>query len=43
MQTANQEALDAIILMTNLVETIGWKLDYSALELPSSGRNLLDS
>ena len=38
MQTANQEALDAIILMTNLVETIGWRLDYSALELPPSSR-----
>ncbi len=43
MQTANQEALDAIILMTNLVETIGWKLDYSALELPNGSRHLLDS
>lgn len=36
MQTANQEALEAISLMQNLVETIGWKLDYSALELPLS-------
>jgi len=35
MQTANQEALNAILLMESLVETIGWKLDYSALELPS--------
>ena len=43
MKTANQEALDAIILMTNLVETIGWKLDYSALELPNGNRHLLDS
>ncbi|CAM1373979.1 DUF4230 domain-containing protein [Tenacibaculum xiamenense] len=43
MKTANQEALDAIILMTNLVETIGWKLDYSALELPNGNRHLIDS
>ncbi|SEB71979.1 Protein of unknown function [Tenacibaculum sp. MAR_2009_124] len=42
MQTANQEALDAIILMTNLVETIGWKLDYSSLELPSGNNHLLE-
>jgi len=33
MQTANKEALEAISLMENLVETIGWKLDYSTLEL----------
>lgn len=36
MQTANKEAVEAITLMQNLVETIGWKLDYSALELPES-------
>lgn len=38
MQTANQEAINAITLMESLVETIGWKLDYTALELPA-GRN----
>ncbi|MDY0780287.1 DUF4230 domain-containing protein [Tenacibaculum sp. IB213877] len=42
MQTANQEALEAIMLMQNLVETIGWKLDYSALELPPDERNLIE-
>ena len=36
MQTANKEALEAISLMENLVETIGWKLDFSALELSAS-------
>ncbi|MBS9773944.1 MAG: DUF4230 domain-containing protein [Tenacibaculum sp.] len=36
MHTASQEALEAIMLMENLVETIGWKLDYSTLKLPSS-------
>lgn len=41
MQTANQEALNAIMLMQSLVETIGWTLDYSALELPSGNQNLL--
>lgn len=34
MQTANKEALEALELMHNLVETIGWKLDATALELP---------
>lgn len=36
MQTANKEALEAILLMKNLVETIGWTLDYTALELPNN-------
>lgn len=42
MQTANNEALEAIALMQNLVETIGWKLDYSALELPSGSSKLIE-
>ena len=42
MQTANQEALDALLLMQNLLETIGWKLDYSALELPSTNTKLIE-
>jgi len=32
IQLANKEALEAILLMENIVETIGWKLDYTALE-----------
>lgn len=36
MQIANKEALEAVTLMQNLVETIGWKLDYSALEIPET-------
>ncbi len=34
METARREAREAILLMESIVETIGWKLDYSALELP---------
>lgn len=30
---AQREALEAIAIMQHIVETIGWKLDYSALEL----------
>jgi hypothetical protein len=33
METAGKEALEAVLLIENLVETIGWTLDYSALEL----------
>ncbi|WGH76936.1 DUF4230 domain-containing protein [Tenacibaculum tangerinum] len=42
MQIANKEALEAVTLMQNLVETIGWKLDYSALEIPKSSQNLIE-
>ena len=33
---AKQEALEAIHLIENLVETIGWKLDYTALEIDTA-------
>ncbi len=33
METARREAMEAVLLMEKLVETIGWKLDYSSLEL----------
>ncbi|WP_109302414.1 DUF4230 domain-containing protein [Aquimarina sp. AU474] len=33
METAKKEALTAISLMETLAESIGWTLDYSALEL----------
>ncbi len=42
MQTASSEALEAIILMQSLVETIGWKLDYSSLELPEGNTKLIE-
>lgn len=42
MQTANKEALEAISLMENLVETIGWKLDFSALELSASSQKPIE-
>ncbi|MCH3880958.1 DUF4230 domain-containing protein [Tenacibaculum aquimarinum] len=41
METASKEALEAIHLMENLVETIGWSLDYSQLELPMSTQKKL--
>src|SRR5690606_14565844 len=33
METARKEALQAVLLVEKIVETIGWKLDYSALEI----------
>ncbi|MCL6293942.1 DUF4230 domain-containing protein [Jejuia spongiicola] len=33
IQVAQKEALETILLMETIVETIGWKLDYSALKL----------
>ena len=32
-KVAQNEALEAILLIENIVETIGWKLDYSALRI----------
>ena len=42
MQTANNEAIEAISLMQNLVETIGWKLDTSTLELPEGNQKHIE-
>ena len=33
---AQREAVEAISLIENLVMTIGWKIDYSAIELPDT-------
>lgn len=33
MESAQKEAKQAIEIMENIVSTIGWKLDYSQLEL----------
>ena len=37
-----KEALESILLMEAIVETIGWKLDYSSLELPNEKITLID-
>ena len=39
---AKQEAIEAISLIENLVETIGWKLDYSALKIETSEVKKID-
>lgn len=42
MDTARREALEAVLLIEKIVETIGWKLDYSALEISEKQKKLLD-
>lgn len=36
IQAAQKEALETILLIESIVETIGWKLDYSALKIEES-------
>lgn len=36
LTTAKKEALDTILMIEKLIETSGWKLNYSQLVLPSS-------
>lgn len=36
IQIAQKEALETILLIETIVETIGWKLDYTALEIEAS-------
>jgi hypothetical protein len=42
MQTARKEALQTVLLIEKIVETIGWKLDYSALEITEEQKKLLN-
>lgn len=41
IETARNEALQAVLLIEKIVETIGWKLDYSALEITDKQKKLL--
>jgi hypothetical protein len=41
METAKKEAMDTILLVESLAGTIGWELDYSALEISNSKPALL--
>ena len=42
MEQARKEAREAVLLIEKLVETIGWKLDYSALEIPANNKNFIE-
>ena len=43
LDTARREALEAVLLIEKIVETIGWKLDYTALEIPADKKPFLES
>ena len=40
IQAAQKEALETILLIETIVETIGWKLDYSALKIEEGKQNV---
>jgi hypothetical protein len=42
METARNEALQTVLIMEKIVETIGWTLDYSALKIPQKQIDLLE-
>lgn len=42
IQAAQKEALETITIMEKIAETIGWKLDYTALEIDSKEQKLLE-
>ncbi len=42
METARREAMEAVLIMEKLVETIGWTLDYSALELNEQDKRIAE-
>ena len=42
IEVAQKEALETILLIETIVETIGWKLDYSALEIDGTDKKLLE-
>ena len=41
IETAKKEALQAVLIMESIVATIGWKLDYSALEIAETEKKEL--
>ena len=43
MDQARKEALDTIVLMEKIVETIGWKLDYTALTIEENEKKSLEN
>jgi len=43
MDTARKEAIQAVFLIENIVGTIGWTLDYSALKISISEKQFLEN
>ncbi|MFT6995767.1 MAG: hypothetical protein ACJA1P_002512 [Maribacter sp.] len=42
METARKEALHTVLLIEKIVETIGWKLDYSALKITEEQKKRIE-
>ncbi|WP_273565569.1 DUF4230 domain-containing protein [Maribacter halichondriae] len=42
METAKKEAMEAVLLIEKIAETIGWKLDYSGLEINEKRKEILE-
>lgn len=42
METAKKEAIQAVLLVEKIVETIGWKLDYSALGISNQEKQFIE-
>lgn len=42
MDTAKREVLEAVLLIEKIVETIGWTLDYTALEISNREKQYLE-
>ena len=42
METARKEALQTVLLIEKIVETIGWELDYFALKISEKQKELLE-
>jgi len=42
LDTAKKEALQAVLVIEKIVETIGWKLDYTALELSNREKQFIE-
>jgi len=42
IQIAQKEALETVLLIETIVETIGWKLDYTALKIEGEDKKLLE-
>ena len=39
---ARGEALETILIIESIVQTIGWKLDYSALKIDQANKKILE-
>lgn len=42
METARKEAWQAVMMIEKIVETIGWQLDYSSLELGNEQKRIVE-